>query len=145
MIKAVIFDIDGTLADCQHRRHFVEKAPKDWEAFYAGMIHDKPKPNVVALTRMLSAFMPILLVTGRPEKWLQHTIAWLEEHGVLYEALFMRKDGDFRSDVDLKAEIYCESIAPCWNISLVVDDRTSVVKMWRELGLECWQVAEGDF
>jgi hypothetical protein len=31
------------------------------------------------------------------------------------------------------------------DVFLVVDDRNKVVKMWRELGLNTWQVAEGDF
>ncbi|WP_441347838.1 phosphatase domain-containing protein, partial [Staphylococcus aureus] len=25
------------------------------------------------------------------------------------------------------------------------DDRTQVVEMWRRIGVECWQVASGDF
>lgn len=30
-------------------------------------------------------------------------------------------------------------------VEIVFDDRNSVVKMWRLLGLTCFQVAEGDF
>ncbi|WP_444533355.1 phosphatase domain-containing protein [Vibrio parahaemolyticus] len=26
-----------------------------------------------------------------------------------------------------------------------MDDRTQVVEMWRRIGVECWQVASGDF
>jgi hypothetical protein len=30
-------------------------------------------------------------------------------------------------------------------VVLCLDDRNSVVKLWRDLGLTCLQVAEGDF
>jgi len=31
-INAIIVDLDGTLCDCNHRRHFVEGGNKDWIA-----------------------------------------------------------------------------------------------------------------
>jgi histidinol phosphatase-like enzyme len=38
MDRAIIVDLDGTLASCEHRRHYVEK--KDWLSFYENMGHD---------------------------------------------------------------------------------------------------------
>ncbi len=32
--NTVIFDIDGTLADCSHRLHHIQKDPADWDGFY---------------------------------------------------------------------------------------------------------------
>jgi hypothetical protein len=32
----ILVDIDGTLADCTHRLHHIQKQPKDWDAFFAG-------------------------------------------------------------------------------------------------------------
>ena len=29
----IIFDVDGTLLDIEHRLKFIKKSPKDWEAF----------------------------------------------------------------------------------------------------------------
>jgi hypothetical protein len=57
----------------------------------------------------------------------------------------MRKYGDFRQDSIVKREIYERFIAPDYDILCVLDDRNSVVSMWREIGLTCLQVAEGDF
>ena len=32
--QTVIFDVDGTIADCEHRRCFVDGSqPKDWDKF----------------------------------------------------------------------------------------------------------------
>lgn len=36
-------------------------------------------------------------------------------------------------------------VVPTKEILCVLDDRNKVVKMWRELGLTCLQMAEGDF
>ncbi|WP_446680100.1 phosphatase domain-containing protein [Cellulomonas biazotea] len=36
-------------------------------------------------------------------------------------------------------------IEPHFDVIGVVDDRRSVVEMWRSRGLVCFQVAEGDF
>ena len=57
----------------------------------------------------------------------------------------MRKTKDFRSDSIIKTEIYNEFIKDKYFVDLVLDDRDSVVKTWRDLGLLCLQVYYGDF
>ena len=71
----------------------------------------------------------------------------MEEHcrWALKCPLYMRPTGDYRTDTEWKRECYESYIKPVYDVRLVLDDRASVVAMWRELGLECWQVAEGDF
>jgi hypothetical protein len=69
----------------------------------------------------------------------------LEKHGIKAMALFMRKSGDYRKDSVVKKEIYERHIKEDFNVEFVLDDRDQVVKMWREQGLVCLQVAEGNF
>ncbi len=57
----------------------------------------------------------------------------------------MRKTDDFRPDEDVKKEIYNENIKNKFNVLYVFDDRNSVVNIWRNEGLTCLQVANGDF
>ena len=38
MHKAVIFDIDGTLADSKHRLKYIEQQPKQWDRFFSEAI-----------------------------------------------------------------------------------------------------------
>lgn len=145
---AIIVDLDGTLCDTRHRKHFMEKPPKQWDAFYEAMVDDPCNTHVRSLIHGLAnKRYEILLVTGRPEKYRESTKQWLLENGIAFldERLLMRLDGDFRADDVVKAEIYDEHIEGKYNVRLVLDDRTRVVKMWRSKGLECWQVAEGDF
>ncbi len=58
---------------------------------------------------------------------------------------FQRKHGDSRKDDVVKEEIFWDRIADRYNVKLAVDDRAQVVEMWRRIGVECWQVAHGDF
>lgn len=146
IIKAIIVDIDGTLADCSHRRHFVEARPKDWPGFYAAMANDGWNEMVMHVVGLLSGHLEVLVVTGRPDDHRDTTEQWLIDHpSFSYDELFMRKAGDFRPDTEVKREIYRREIAPHYEVVLVLDDRASVVDMWRAEGLQCWQVAEGDF
>src|SRR3546814_20900822 len=53
-MDAIIFDIDGTLADVGHRRHLVTQGRKDWGRFFDEMVNDPPLANVCLLAEMLS-------------------------------------------------------------------------------------------
>lgn len=58
--------------------------------------------------------------------------------------LYMRPEGDKRKDSIIKYEILQNLIKENF-IAYVLDDRNQVVKMWREAGLRCLQVQEGNF
>ena len=51
-IKNVVFDIDGTIADCNHRRHFVSNGNNDWDSFKAETVNDTPIEHVCELAKM---------------------------------------------------------------------------------------------
>jgi hypothetical protein len=87
----------------------------------------------------------VVLVSGRQEKDRAPTERWLRRHGVTYDALRLRATGDVRNDAVVKRELYEQHVRGRVNVVLVIDDRQRVVDMWRALGLQCWQVAPGDF
>ena len=51
----------------------------------------------------------------------------------------------YMPDEKLKKAMLDEFMEDINDVYLVVDDRDKVVKMWRSLGLNTWQVAEGNF
>lgn len=146
-MSAIIIDLDGTLCNVSHRTHFVKTTPPNWPAFFDACTLDTPNPAVVALYDMArNAGHTILYVSGRPETHRAQTVAWLEAHGVdVYAELLMRPAGDYRQDAIIKRELFDRHISGKYGILFTVDDRAVVCKMWRELGLTCFQVAEGDF
>jgi phosphoglycolate phosphatase-like HAD superfamily hydrolase len=51
----IIFDIDGTLMDIEHRKHFVQgKKKKDWDKFIEHMKYDTPNKTLFKLYNQLS-------------------------------------------------------------------------------------------
>lgn len=145
---AYIFDIDGTLADCSQRLHFIQQEKPDWESFYKDCVNDNHiEPVWNLLHRIYEDGIDVIFVTGRPEKYRKQTTIWLSKYLMSeYFGLCMRKDGDHRPDYIVKKEIYEKEIKPYYEfIDGVFEDRTQCVKMWRELGLTCYQVAEGDY
>lgn len=144
----VIFDIDGTLANNEHRQHFLEKNPKDWDGFFEAMVKDKPVEPICNLLSALWLSCNLVICTGRPEKYRQKTLTWLNQYVLRphYRAtLLMRPDGDYRPDHEVKKEMLDKLRAEGHDIWFVVDDRKSVVDMWRTNGVTCLQCAEGDF
>ena len=144
--KAIICDLDGTLCNIYHRQHYVRSRPKNWQAFYNALGQDLAHEFCRDILEMYRAKgYAILLVTGRPDEYYPQTQQWLQDHGVEYDLLCMRKTGDFRQDFVIKKELYRQFIKERYNIFFVLDDRDQVVRMWREQGLTCLQVAEGNF
>ena len=147
MEKAIIIDIDGTLSDSNHRKHFVEGEEKDWTSFNESMIVDKPN---VWCKKIVSAMVDqhdveVLLITGRFEKYKDFTEDWLYRYSIPYEKLWMRPDEDHQPDTELKQKIYEEHIKDKYEVIFAIDDRKRVVDMWRKLGIICLQCAEGNF
>ena len=143
--KCILVDIDGTIADISHRAHHVHKTPKDWESFNGSMEADSPKHHIIDIVRAVALYAQVVVVTGRFESHRTKTLDWMIKYEVPYKILFMRQDGDYRSDHVIKREILHSTILPFWDVVGVFDDRDSVVKMWREEGLTCLQVQEGDY
>jgi predicted kinase len=123
-----IYDVDGTLLDIEHRRHFVQGANKDWKAFFAGCCDDTPRQEVVDMFHADKALgRGIVVVSGRPLDMCGFaTYESLEKAGLEYDHIFMRNGGDFRSDVDVKNGFL--KFMPQDKIKHVVDDRPSVLK-----------------
>ena len=145
----VIFDLDGTLALIDHRRHFVEHPAKDWDAFYKACVDDKPNIPIVQLIIDLYWHRGyyIEIWSGRSDIVKQETVEWLEKYFIRYHALVMRKEGDYTPDEKLKEKWIDERFTEYRKIrpTLAFDDRDKVVAMWRRRGITCCQVAEGDF
>ncbi len=143
----IIFDLDGTLFDITHRLHHIQKEPKDWDAFYDRVAYDTPIPSIARLAQDLyrDSGHELVMVTGRPEKTRVVTLDALDLRHIPCDALYMRANDDRRDDSVVKSELLDQLLAAKWNPWLVIEDRSRVVKMWRERGLTCLQCADGDF
>jgi len=135
--KAILVDIDGTIAHNDGHRSFY-----DWQA----VGKDQPIAEVIAIVHWASdAGYEIVVMSGRDGECEGVSREWLDEHlGVNYE-FYMREQGDQRKDSIVKRELFDTHVRHRFNVQFVLDDRNQVVDMWRSMGLRCLQVAPGDF
>ena len=166
--KTVIFDLDGTLANIDVRR---DKSLKpngklNWDVFASPTsIMDWDTPNVPVI-KMAQLFkndgFKIVIFSGRNDRSFDTTKQWLNQNDVPFALLVMRHD-KFKSDSwpiadgnpatpdmrympdEILKKAMLDTFVDINDVFLVVDDRDKVVKMWRDLGLNTFQVAPGDF
>lgn len=132
----VICDLDGTLCDIDHRLHHVKQpvGQKDWKSFFEELKYDDVRLEVAERIEMLNRFgYKIVYLSGRPEDHKEATEKWLGEHFLNFNfTLIMRRKGDKRDDVTVKREFLNKYFPDKSKICCVVDDRPSVIRMWRE-------------
>jgi hypothetical protein len=136
--RAVLVDVDGTLALRTGDRHF---------AHWHRVGEDDPNPPVVELVRTIASAGEhrIIVMSGRDEVCRPETEAWLRQHGVPFDELHMRPHQDNRKDSMVKAELYAKHVEGRYEVAFILDDRDQVVAQWRSMGLTCMQVAPGAF
>jgi len=213
--KIVICDIDGTIANVQHRLHYIKNpkeaelreriaslskiAPnipaeaqqeieswkrvlkrellsfsKDWDWFHKACVDDEPYEDVIevlhslGLSRSLSRGREVYFFSGRNASVRRETIEWLEKHVPItrtrwsysdevrnspdydpdfpisaewHKHLRMRSENDRRPDTVVKLEMMQELGFTPKDVLCILDDRQSVVDMWRQNGFRVMQVA----
>lgn len=145
----IVFALDGTLANIEHRLHFIQNKPKDWPAFFRACADDTPNLPLCDLAYSLVPDNEIEVWSCRSDIVRAESVAWLNHYVFIASEdlgykLRMRKDGDYRVDHVVKAE-WLEALPDDEWPDLVFDDRKQVVDMWRAHGIVCCQVAPGEF
>jgi len=158
--SVIICDIDGTMANCEHRRKYSHGPEKNWDEFFRLAPLDTLIEKTGEMVRKFAAEgKTIIFVSARPERCRKDTEEWLEKHWfvnahssdwmetgnenyVPYFALLMRADGDSRDDTITKQQILDKALKKEW-IHTVIDDRPKVIRMWESNGLSVIDVGDG--
>src|SRR5690606_18700513 len=102
-------DLDGTLA------HIVDRSPYDGKSCAS----DEVNKSIKILSDMVSFYnkkymlnhkWDTIILSGRNGESEPETRRWLEDNGVQYDELHMRKPGDDRKDSVVKEEMFNEFI-----------------------------------
>lgn len=143
--RFVIFDLDGTLSNGDHRLHLLPTVDlhlaESWSEFNRAAKDDSPFSNNISVCNaMFDAGYLVIILTGRSDEVEAETRAWLAENGVSFDWLIMRRAEDNRKDTVIKEEVLraigLENIVACW------DDSPNVIKHMRGLGLTVYQVCD---
>ena len=139
---AFMVDIDGTLAHMNGRR-----GPFEWHN--VGL--DDVDMVIACIVQTLAESeyrgqreYQVIVMSGRDESSRIATTEWLSKHGILWDYLFMRPEGDMRPDNIVKAELFDTYVRDNFDVQFVLDDRPQVCRMWRAMGLKVLQVADPD-
>ncbi|MFG1664761.1 hypothetical protein [Streptomyces sp. Y7] len=116
-----VFDLDNTLADTAHRQRFLERKPRDWDAFFAAAPQDPPLEEGVAMARESAGECEVVYLTGRPERCRRDTLDWLAAHGLPEGRLYMRRNDDRRPARRTKLTVL-RDLARTREIRVLVDD-----------------------
>lgn len=124
-MKAIIFDIDQTI--CTHNG----RGPFEWSKISS----DLPIPYMRDLNAALDSFNDrvIIFVTGRPEICRQETEKWLEEHGFVYNKLYM-KPNPYEKGFIYKERVLKE-ILKNYEVIAAYDDEIKCAEMYKNNGI----------
>lgn len=135
--RAIICDLDGTLC------LFGNKNPYERD-FENDVVNESVKQILDMYIHHPYACAPrILFLSGRSGKYEQTTREWISRKIGLPNKtweLYMRKEGDSRSDVIVKKELFDEHVRDKYHVDFVIDDRLQILDLWRSLGIFTFSV-----
>ena len=138
--SAIVLDIDGVILDTLHVHKDIMslnlKGDEKWEYFYNNCNSDTVTV-IHGIKEFLNMFYnkcSVILSTARNDKCKEGTERKLRRHGIIFQDLYMRKNGDLRSSSEVKREHLTE-IMKNYNILVFIDDELSNCEMAKELGI----------
>lgn len=111
--KAILFcDLDGVLADCGHRLHFVGEGDKD--KFYSKeeILKDRPIDEGFELVQMFAERgYKVIFISSRRESCREATVEWLSElDSRLADCdIYLKPAGDDREAWEVKEDLLADA------------------------------------
>jgi hypothetical protein len=140
---AVVFDLDGVLADAAGRQHFLERPYRDWEAFFDACTDDPLIDEVAALLGVIDDSHQVILLTARPIRVQPNTLVWLERFDLRWDLLIMRDFGDYGASRDFKRRSVGELRRFGFDLRLAFEDDRRNVHMFHTEGVPCVYIHSG--
>jgi hypothetical protein len=142
--RAVIVDIDGTLLDDTSVKYRYFLPDPDWDNVDSSTlpVNEWCKTLVESIH---DKGVHIIFLTGRKNTIEAMTRIWLDTNlsGIVDDYdLIMRPKEETRSDTEYKMDVFIRDILPVYDILFAIDDKRSVIDMWRNLGIPALHCAD---
>ncbi|MBI4179350.1 hypothetical protein HY522_08015 [bacterium] len=134
----LICNIDGTIADNGHRRRERADGTFDWDYFLRPDLisQDRSFPYCREVLNRLGARHPLILLSGREERFRSITRSWLAEQGLPAPSkLYLRADGDRRSSTEFKSDILSRIVEHAHEAVSFVDDNEEMEDVCSRFGV----------
>ena len=145
----VICDVDGTIVNVEKRHALAKAGAKkgkklNWKIFLDDEVileNDVEQEDVTGVIKsLIESGHRVIITSARNERHRAVTEQQLANFGIKHSALFLRADGDFRGDDDVKEELLGKIREAGFDPKVAFDDRQKVVDRWRKIGIQCHQV-----
>lgn len=136
--KAILFDLDGTIADTTdiYAQHKIDHPDFLKKVQDAQPIHD----IVAKMKKAKDKGRDVVIMTARSAHYRKETKEWLNKNEIPYDALYMRHMGDERKDKKVKKELLKEEVLPNFEVKKAYDDKAKNVRMFRKEGIKAKKV-----
>jgi FMN phosphatase YigB (HAD superfamily) len=145
--RAVLFDLDSTLFDVQHREHLAPVGPNRadvdmWIDYSKGCIDDTVVEGVAKAARMFyAAGYLIFIVSGRNIEARDETEAVMRRNNVPFHEIRLHTANDLRHNGEYKSQYINELKVRGITPELMFEDHISVCEMIEErTGVPCVSV-----
>ena len=140
----MVFDIDGVLSDAASRQHYLEGPGKrDWKGFFDACGDDPLIEEVATLLHLLDQTLQVVLLTGRPQRVQDRTLAWLGRYDLRWDVLIMRDFGDYAAAREFKQRTVDQLRAAGFDLQLAFEDDRRNADMFRGEGVPCVYIHSG--
>tara|TARA_B100000925_G_C21932721_1_gene440973 strand:- start:632 stop:1069 length:438 start_codon:yes stop_codon:yes gene_type:complete len=141
MKNIILCDIDGTVANNDHRQHFLE-GKKDWDNFFGALDQDQPIYEIIKkMNYEHDKGREIIFLTGRPERYRDSTEKWLKQYFSFPLRVVMRPNKNKKNKLLTKKEMF-EQNFDIDEIFYVIDNDEQLLKMWADMQLKVVDVTD---
>jgi hypothetical protein len=151
--ECIIVDLDGTIADCRGIRNMTDldnlhkdRVIEPIRRLLVQMKVVKKEGGFFSRSQYVGELPKIIYVSSeREQKYEDETVSWIINNGLPFDGeIYMRPNGDTRTDHIVKAEILTNEIAPYYKILFAIDDRLQACyNVWYKAGVYCLNVNQG--
>jgi len=131
----IIIDLEGTLSNCEHRIHHLEKKEfYQWnELFQLDTVNES---IVEIINRYRVNGVSIILCTAKSAIRSSEVMSWLKKNDLLelIDHFYFRVLKDTRSSVEVKKEML-RDIFKNYNVLIAFDDRKDICQMYHSKGI----------
>jgi len=138
---AVVFDLDGVFSDANHRQALAKG--RRWEEFFDACIDDPLLADHAQMLNLLRDDVTVVVLTGRPERLAKVTAEWLDKHGLRWDLLILRNEGDHTAAESFKRRTISELRNVGYELELAFEDDPRNVQMFRQEGVLCVYLHSG--
>lgn len=131
MVTAVLVDLDGTLCDTRHRDHILP----DWHQHSLACVDDPPISANIQMVNELAMRHVLILCSGRGDHARLETENWCRRHGVEFDLILLRAQGDITDNSTYKLNRVKEMEAQGYTFVLAVEDYPKAATVLIEYGI----------